>query len=94
MRDLLKSRIPLSLLTVSAACAGAVAPVADAQAKSVAEPVVSLGQSPAESQIQAGAILLDVVRRDPLTGEMVAGHYSHASHASHASHSSHYSSRY
>lgn len=41
-----------------------------------------------------GAILLNILRRDPVSGEMVAGHHSHASHASHDSHASHYSSRY
>lgn len=38
-----------------------------------------------------GALLLDLVRKDPVTGEQIVGHYSHASHASHYSHQSHYS---
>lgn len=60
---------------------------------SVAPQAIIQAATPVTAPPDEGAILLNIVTRDPATGEMIAGHHSHASHASHESHASHYSSR-
>jgi hypothetical protein len=103
-KDKLKTRISSIALNIAEKCAvgaaGTAALVASglntAEASVPSKPMAQVGEPVTVARITDGAILLDIVQRDPVTGEMVARHYSHASHASHSSHSSHtshYSSR-
>lgn len=102
-RDKIKAQLGSTAIDIAEKCVAgalAVAGVVTIATSADAAPATATGTSAASvATLSAvvpnadGAILLDIVQRDPLTGEMVAQHYSHASHASHSSHSSHYSSR-
>ncbi|WP_127079661.1 hypothetical protein [Rhodomicrobium lacus] len=104
MNEKQKSPLTITAIRIVERCvAGALAVVgastisSEADAKTVvptSEPTPIIGSKLiAEAPSAEGAILLNLVHRDPATGELVADHYSHASHSSHASHHSHYSSR-
>lgn len=97
-KDRFKRLLPRTALAITEKCmAGAlvvagVAGVAATDASAVTTQTQDISRLET-TQAQArqstsleGAILLDIVRENPATGEQIAQHYSHASHASHASH--------
>lgn len=103
-KDKMKAQLSTTALGIAEKCVvGALAATgittmvatdANATTSALTEAAVAAASSViAAAPSSEGAILLDIMRRDPATGVMVADHYSHASHASHESHSSHYSSR-
>ncbi|WP_141400549.1 hypothetical protein [Magnetospirillum sp. 15-1] len=99
-KDKMKSQLSSTALDIAEKCvvgalvaAGVAVVATDANASSstpTESATVATSSVLAVAPSSEGAILLDIVRRDPATGVMVADHYSHSSHASH---SSHYSSR-
>lgn len=98
--DKMKSQLSSTALDIAEKCilgalaatgVAAIATDANASSSTPTESATAATSSVlAAAPSSEGAILLDIMRRDPATGVMVATHHSHASHASHVSH---YSSR-